>query len=384
MYYYFTCTVIIATGIFDSRIIFMSGGSVKYHRVIHVLLLLPVFSLICIAFGAFQLGLMINAIVVCVVYIAISYYAIALKPSSNDQMLSFMVWTIRVGAISSALSVVIPILMYFGFIVFPSYLLHAILIQSYIASIVLIFIITARGRRQELLTQQERVLAQVNAMQLQTEVERRIEKERFISMLTHELRNPLSVIQLLSGNEHPNAASLRRAALDMAHVIARVEQSEGGRLTVDKSLFDVAELINEILEERGDTRHVSLDFPVLPQLRTDRLLLRHTFENLIDNAIKYRASGSVVRVAMRPSHYKDAQGMTFTVANELGAAGEPDPERLFTKYYRNSRAGRHPGSGLGMFLVAGWVHALGGTITYSKTGGVGASREANFTVWLPM
>ncbi len=77
MYYYFTCTVIVATGIFDSRIIFMSGGSVKYHRVIHVLLLLPVFSLICIAFGAFQLGLMINAIVVCVVYIAISYYAIA-------------------------------------------------------------------------------------------------------------------------------------------------------------------------------------------------------------------------------------------------------------------------------------------------------------------
>ena len=384
IYYFVTCTIVVAVGYFDSRLLSRYGGSVLLRRLINIMLFTPALSLPWIIFGLPRVGLHINSIVVNIVFVALVIYAYTITIQSNDIQKGLSVYVIRIGFSCIAISIVIPVSMYLGIIAIPISFLSLIIVQSFIATAVLLLILAIGSRHQDMLAQKERVLLQVKGVELQMEIERRIEKERFISMLTHELRNPLSVIQLLSGKELPHAAPVHKAAQDIADVIARVEQSEvEGQIHVEKTAFDAAELLRQTAAERDVAGHVRLDLPAGCQVCTDRVLLRHVFDNLIDNAIKYGRPGSVIHVDMRCEGPKELQGMAVTVANELGSAGEPDPERLFTKYYRNSRAHRHPGSGLGMFLVAGWVHALGGTVTYSKTGGLGAPQEANFTVWLP-
>jgi signal transduction histidine kinase len=110
-------------------------------------------------------------------------------------------------------------------------------------------------------------------------------------------------------------------------------------------------------------------------VRSDPVVLRVIFGNLIENALKYSRPESHVNVIMRP---KAMGQLVIWFENEEGAAGLPDPARVFEKYYRSSRAMSQIGSGLGLYLVQGLVRNLGGGITYEPEEG-----RARFRLWLP-
>ena len=100
--------------------------------------------------------------------------------------------------------------------------------------------------------------------------------------------------------------------------------------------------------------------------------------NLLDNACKYGASQSRIRVTLTPFVQNDQPGWLWRVDNEAGSAGLPDTERLFEKYYRSPQARRLSGSGLGLFLVKGLLDLMQGTIHYEPQ-----DDHAVFSVWLP-
>jgi signal transduction histidine kinase len=76
-------------------------------------------------------------------------------------------------------------------------------------------------------------------------------------------------------------------------------------------------------------------------------------------------------------------GVVVQVSNQIGDAGAPDPDRVFTKYYRSKRAHRKPGSGLGLFLVARWVQALGGKVEFGVSQTTAGAQTITFSVWVP-
>jgi K+-sensing histidine kinase KdpD len=116
---------------------------------------------------------------------------------------------------------------------------------------------------------------------------------------------------------------------------------------------------------------------------SDADLLQRIVVNLLDNAAKYSMQSSQIQMALIPHVMDGHEGVQFSVSNEIGKAGPVDPERVFTKYYRAKGAHRQPGSGLGLFLVASWLKALGGAISYTKDNSPNGVQQAIFTVWVP-
>jgi signal transduction histidine kinase len=67
------------------------------------------------------------------------------------------------------------------------------------------------------------IQVQIAERELREESRRRSERETFLSMLTHELRNPLGVIRLVADTKSPGGCTIEKAAQDMAGVVERVE-----------------------------------------------------------------------------------------------------------------------------------------------------------------
>ena len=100
--------------------------------------------------------------------------------------------------------------------------------------------------------------------------------------------------------------------------------------------------------------------------------------NLIDNALKYGAADGEVRVTAKEAFSKGRQGLQIDVTNPCGTAGMPDPNQVFRKYYRAPGAHGKTGSGLGLYIAAGFAEKLGGRLHYRP-----AVDEVKFELWSP-
>ena len=100
--------------------------------------------------------------------------------------------------------------------------------------------------------------------------------------------------------------------------------------------------------------------------------------NLIDNALKYGMPGTPVTVLAAAGTRRKRKGILIEVVNLIGAAGAPDPKRVFGKYYRGERARGKTGSGLGLHISAGFASKLGGSIRLQST-----DTEVRFHLWVP-
>jgi signal transduction histidine kinase len=100
--------------------------------------------------------------------------------------------------------------------------------------------------------------------------------------------------------------------------------------------------------------------------------------NLLDNACKYGAANKPIQVTLQSARQDGRSGWLWKIENSVGAAGLPDADRLFEKYYRSPQARRLSGSGLGLFLVKGLLDLMRGSIHYKVE-----SDRLEFSIWLP-
>lgn len=212
-----------------------------------------------------------------------------------------------------------------------------------------------------------------------TEAERAEKTRRdFIANVSHELRTPLTSIQgytetLLDSsgeNDHfrdfleiirKNAIRMSRLTEDLL-TLARVES---GEQRFDLQPVAPADLLREAFQsfqERAHTEAIKLEIEdgASGQVLADREAIHQVFSNLIDNAVKYGASGQLIRVGARPS----VKGVEFYVRDfGTGIASEHLP-RLFERFYRvdKARSRESGGTGLGLAIAKHVVLAHGGTI----------------------
>jgi len=100
--------------------------------------------------------------------------------------------------------------------------------------------------------------------------------------------------------------------------------------------------------------------------------------NLIDNATRYKAVGTVPQLIVGLERRAGRSGLLIEVNNDVGVVGLPDERQLFRKYYRSSNAHHTSGSGLGLFLAHASAARLGGELTYIY------DDKIRFRLWLPL
>ncbi len=221
------------------------------------------------------------------------------------------------------------------------------------------------------------------AILLTIEIRRRAEQDRFLSMLSHELKTPLSTIRLTLGGGVPDNIRLRigRSVDAMNSIIERCLQSDRlayGRVDVTVGACDVAAVVNDIRTSCSAAQRVAIEVIEVAPVQTDQQLFSVIVSNLIDNALKYGAADALVQVRIDSALQRGVPGILVEVSNFPGAAGMPDPRKVFRKYYRAPGAHGKIGSGLGLHIAAGFAKKLGGRLRYLPT-----NEKVKFMLWIP-
>ena len=213
-----------------------------------------------------------------------------------------------------------------------------------------------------------------------TETER-MEKSRrdFIANVSHELRTPLTSIQgytetlldsPLADNHvrdfleiiRKNAARMTRLTEDLL-TLARVESGEQRfgmqRVSAEELLQDALESFREVARSYGVELVIENSVPAA-HVNADREAIHQIFSNLIENALKYAASGKKVILGARAA----ANGVEFYVRDFGPGISSEHLPRLFERFYRvdKARSRESGGTGLGLAIAKHIVIAHGGTI----------------------
>jgi len=213
-----------------------------------------------------------------------------------------------------------------------------------------------------------------------TETER-MEKSRrdFIANVSHELRTPLTSIQgytetLLDNpiaDNHvrdfleiirKNAARMSRLTEDLL-TLARVESGEHRfdmqRVSTEELLQDALESFREVARSYGVELVIENSVPA-GHVNADREAIHQIFSNLIENALKYAASGKKIILGARAA----ANGVEFYVRDVGPGISSEHLHRLFERFYRvdKARSRESGGTGLGLAIAKHIVLAHEGTI----------------------
>jgi signal transduction histidine kinase len=266
-----------------------------------------------------------------------------------------------------------------SFLVFDGFLLYSIL--SGCAFLIVLHIRTNESLKRGIALKHDYLDAERRA---QVEVERRQEQSQFLSMLTHELRTSLSVVSMVLGAKEKTPVLLSAAdksIRDMGQIIERclnVDKHEAGQINMSLSNCNLAELAKELIAycKQPDRVRLVVNSDVAPY--TDLFLVRLILANLIDNAFKYSPVHSPIDVAIDEGHHEEVSFTRISVTSFVGKAGQPDPTKVFQKYYRHPRALAVTGTGLGLFLSAQLAHRLDAQLQYVPT-----DAQVRFILCLP-
>lgn len=215
-------------------------------------------------------------------------------------------------------------------------------------------------------------------------------QRRFIAHAAHQLRTPLSALRLeselmlsadLPDDVRERAVRIKTVADKMIRmgqqllVLARVDDSARPqdcfvRLDLcEWARNSGAEWIPRTRAQQVDMQLLAPDQPVW--VDADPVLLDELLGNLIDNALRYGASGGLLRLQV-----KDNPPTLIVEDNGPGVA-EEDEERVFDAFYRSARAaGSGTGSGLGLAIVREIARAHGGWWSLSSRPKVDGTRIA--------
>ncbi|MBX3187119.1 MAG: hybrid sensor histidine kinase/response regulator [Labilithrix sp.] len=218
-------------------------------------------------------------------------------------------------------------------------------------------------------------------------------KDRFLAMLSHELRGPLHAILgwtglvrrgALDGGMHERAlATIERSARIQAELIESlldVSRITSGKMRLDVRPLDLRPLVRGVIdtvtpmaEEKGVV--IAADVGELPAIvRGDAWRLRQVVSNLITNAIKFTPAGGRVTVDV----VFDSGAVELRVVDTGCGIARSVLPRVF-ECYQQAGDRASAGLGLGLFIVRELVEMHGGEVEAESAG---PGRGATFTVRL--
>ena len=348
-------------------------------RVLDGLILLDLAALLMLAFGYTRLALQFNAFIVLLAAPAFIALAFAAKHNAAPGLR-----VIRTLYSLQGLSLLFSMLPILGWVNATEWTLRATLLHGFISAFLMFLLLHLRSRKLARDASQAAVDLVVTREQLALKHQQKTQQERFMAMLTHELKTPVAVIGMALGKlqlSDPVQRRARRAVTDITAIVEHCQQAdqlEQQQLVAQSAPCHLANMIDELKDSSADPQRLHTDAQDLPSVTTDPQLLRIVLGNLIDNAFKYAAPGSPIAIVAQACTKDAVAGVRVAVRNQVGPAGLPDAQSVFKKYYRSPGAHRKTGSGLGLYLVKNYMQLLGGQASYSAT-----DDQVELSLWIP-
>ncbi len=238
-------------------------------------------------------------------------------------------------------------------------------------------------------------------------------KTEFLANMSHELRTPLNSIlilgQQLSDNPEKNlsarqvefAKTIHAAGTDLLNLISDIldlSKIESGTVTVeseDLAFSQLRETIERNFRHEAESRHLTFTTDFDPRLgrtmTTDPKRLMQIIKNLLSNAMKFTAKGSV-RLHVGPAmlgwsadHPVLSQAKTVVefAVTDTGIGISPEKQRIIFEAFQQADAGtarKYGGTGLGLAISRELAHLLGGEIKLKSAPGQGST----FALYLPL
>ncbi|RZL68741.1 MAG: PAS domain S-box protein [Pedobacter sp.] len=203
-------------------------------------------------------------------------------------------------------------------------------------------------------------------------------KDDFISMVSHELKTPLTSLNAYIQVLQRTAIKQEDIALDsvlgkalkqirsmtsMINGFLNVSRLESGKMSIDISSFSVKELFSELESELCATIHThTLEFEAAEDIyiNADRDKIAQVIQNLVGNSVKYSPMGSTITLKYELKN-KD---IIFSIQDRGMGISHEDHEHIFERYYRvkTQHMGSIAGFGIGLYLCKEIVERHGGTI----------------------
>ena len=221
-------------------------------------------------------------------------------------------------------------------------------------------------------------------------------RSNFVSMVSHEFRTPLAIIQssaellreffqkMQPAEREEQLESItgntRRMAGMMEEILV-LSRLDAGKLDFRPSALDLESFCRRIVDEvlSATNRRCLIELSLasaLPQAFADERLLEHILTNLLSNAVKYSEPGACVRFAID----RDGTEALCVIRDEGIGISEDDQQMLFTAFHRGANVGSRAGTGLGLLLVKRCVELHHGKVRIeSKVG-----QSTTVTVRLPV
>ena len=213
-------------------------------------------------------------------------------------------------------------------------------------------------------------------------------KSNFVSMVSHEFRTPLGIIQ--SSAEllrdffqklHPNEReeqleSITRNTRRMAGMMEEIlvlSRLDAGKLDYQPGALDLHSFCSRVVDEVHSATNFSSPIELytgrFPGAQGDERLLGHIFTNLLSNAVKYSEPGAPVRVVI-----EQAGSEAVCIVQDQGIGiSDSDQAHLFSAFHRGANVGPRPGTGLGLLVVKRCVDLHRGTIALRSRLGHGTT-----------
>lgn len=232
-----------------------------------------------------------------------------------------------------------------------------------------------------------------NALEAEKE-HNRLQKE-FISMVSHEFRTPLAIID--SGSQR---ILRRRDKITLDEVFERIgtfrqmikrltelvestlslSRFDSGKIKFNPAPLNLKQLVLDETTKMKDIagqRLIIADVDGLPtQVEADADHLTKVISNLLSNAIKYSPDHSEIKI----NGWREGDNIKISVADQGVGIPKEEKARMFNRFFRASTSTGIAGTGIGLYLVKQLMEMHGGNVGFESEPGIGSA----FTITLPI
>ncbi|MCK5416756.1 HAMP domain-containing histidine kinase [Candidatus Parcubacteria bacterium] len=209
-------------------------------------------------------------------------------------------------------------------------------------------------------------------------------KTDFVTIASHQLRTPLSIIKwytdfLITGDAGAITKDQKHyleeiyfsneRLIELVNALLDVSRIDLGTFSIDPELTDIVDIANEAIHKFAKTIEdkkikVEVDFDKFQKINLDPRLIKMVFENLISNSVKYTAETGKINVVI-----KKTEKNIFIKISDMGVGIPKDQQpKIFLKMFRadNARKIDAGGTGLGLFIVKAIIEKSGGKIWFES------------------
>ena len=219
-------------------------------------------------------------------------------------------------------------------------------------------------------------------------------KDYFVSVVSHELKTPVTsmklYLSLLHNKRFGDITAKQKQAIqtvinennrlaDLINDLLTVNKIEAGKIKLNIEEFDLNEILDQLYFNLAKDKGIHIINRVPPNflVKGDKLRLKQVFVNLLNNAIKFSGAGSTIEINCD----RDSYHWSFSIKDSGIGIPKDELPKLFDKFFQveKTMARKSQGIGLGLSIVKQLVDLHGGRVDVSSE----LNQGTTFTVRIP-